>query len=211
MGSAKGLPIETPVKKIYIPNVFCAMITPVTQELWLSVMNYNPSCFRYNAKLPVENISWDHANEFCRRLSQSIGKNIRLLTEAEWEYICRSGTTTEYFFGEEWRSLQKYAWFDLNSMDKTHPVATKLPNPWGLYDVVGNVWEWCSDVWCSDYRDTPYGSSAQRNLADQPRRVIRGGAWDMDYYRCRSAYRSCESRELATSKIGFRIAFDCEL
>jgi|SRR5690554_6826568 len=209
MGSVKGLPIEIPVKRISISKPFFVLITPVTQELWVSIMNYNPSTFRGSESLPVEGVSWDQANEFCMKFSQLIGKEIRLLTEAEWEYVCRAGTRTEYFFGEEWHLLRDYAWFDYNSMDRTHPVATRLPNSWGLYDIVGNVWEWCSDIWCGDYGNAPCESLAKEGLADKSRRVLRGGAWDMDYYRCRSAYRSCEGREIATSKIGLRIALDC--
>lgn len=204
IGSINGLPIETPIQKITIKNTFYVMVTPVTQWLWVSVMKYNPSAFQGDDDLPLENVTWDEANEFCLRLSKLIEKKIRLLSEAEWEYVCRAGTKSEYFFGNEWNLLNEYAWFDLNSMDKTHLVAKKRPNPWGLYDIVGNVWEWCSDVWHSDYQ---YLTSCPMTSA-QSRRVLRGGAWNMDYFRCRSAYRSYESKDFSTSKIGFRVAYD---
>lgn len=209
MGSLNGLPLEQPVKEVSFKTPFYMAAVPVTQSLWTAVMNTQPSRFSYSDELPVENVSWNDAVIFCERLSSLVGKKMRLPSEAEWEYACRAGTTSEFFFGESVVSLRDYAWFDMNSNDQTHPVGLKQPNPWGLYDMVGNVWEWCADVWRSDYVSLPANGSPM--LAEdglRTRRVLRGGAWDMDSYRCRSAYRSYEGCDIATAKFGFRIV--CE-
>ena len=115
----------------------------------------NPSSFRNAPGLPVENVSWDQATAFCRRLSERSGRVVRLPSEAEWEYACRAGTPGEFFFGawgpfqddneiptEAREALCEYAWYDRNSRGRTWPVHLKRPNPWGLYDMLGNVWEW---------------------------------------------------------------------
>ena len=109
------------------------------------------------------------------------------------------------------RELCRFAWFDLNSRDRTHPVCQKDPNAWGFFDMIGNVWEWCADVWHSGYDSAPDdGSPWLDDAARQPRRCLRGGAWDMNAFRCRSSYRSFDHRELATNRFGFRIALDVE-
>jgi len=130
---------------------------PVTQEQWQAVMGTNPSKFKGN-KRPVEMVSWDMAREFCQKLSQKTGRNFRLPSEAEWEYACRAGTTTEYFFGDDEDDLDDYAWFEDNSNEQTHDVGGKKPNPWGLYDILGNVWEWCEDDWVDNLTSHPQDS-----------------------------------------------------
>jgi formylglycine-generating enzyme required for sulfatase activity len=168
---------------------------------------------------PVESVNWDEASEFCRRLSARVGCNVRLPSEAEWEYACRAGTVDDFFFAPDGaflddteippgivHLLHDCAWFDQNSSEATQPVGLKRPNPWGLHDMIGNVWEWCADVWHNDYTGAPNGGGAW--VADesrQPRRVLRGGAWDMNAFRCRSSYRSFDHRHFATSRIGFRL------
>lgn len=201
MGSDNGLPLETPVHKVEIDKDFYLASTPTTQRLWRSVMGNNPSHFQSGDLLPVENITWHEACEFCEKFGKSIGKIVRLSTEAEWEYSCRAGTTTEFYWGDESNATIDYAWFDLNSMDSTQPVGLKKPNNFGLYDMVGNVWEWCLDLWASDYSQDPVPSKIGK-------RSIRGGAWDMDVFRCRSAYRSSEGEEISTKKIGFRVVIE---
>ena len=105
------------------------------------------------------------------------------------------------------RSLQEYAWFEENSREETHPVGLKKPNPWGLFDIIGNLWEWCEDVWHSDYIGAPTDGSPWRSGADRrPRRCLRGGAWNMDAFRCRSTYRSWDRKDVATNRFGMRIA-----
>ena len=155
-------------------GAFSIGVYEVTQQQYEAVMGSNPSEFK-GANNPVENVSWDDAVAYCAKLSSlpaevAAGHMYRLPTEAEWEYACRAGTTTEYSFGDDEKDLGKYAWFKDNSEKKTHAVGEKLPNGWGLYDMHGNVWEWCSD-------------------AEGSNRVIRGGSWSFDAAYCRSAYR----------------------
>jgi len=205
MGSDQGLPIELPVHRVNIEKGFYLGARPVTQKLWQDVMGDNPSCFRTDDLLPVENITWHSACSFCSEFELLIGKTVRLPTEAEWEYSCRAGSTSEYYWGDESKFALDYAWFELNSMDSTQLVGLKKPNDWGLYDMAGNVWEWCLDSWVSDYSEE---SQIRKSLNKSERRVIRGGAWDMDVFRCRSAYRSNEGELIATKKIGFRVLIE---
>jgi formylglycine-generating enzyme required for sulfatase activity len=206
MGSANGLELERPPHRVTIGRPFRIGGVPVTQAQWRAVMGTDPSEFRGDDRLPVEGVSWDDATAFCAALSRLAGRTVRLPTEAEWEYACRAGTTTEFFFGEAEDALPEYAWFHLNSGGRTHPVGAKRPNPWGLFDMAGNVWEWCADVWHSDYTGAPADGSAWREREDQqPRRCLRGGSWNFDGFRCRSAYRSREWKEFATNHFGFRV------
>jgi formylglycine-generating enzyme required for sulfatase activity len=207
MGSSQGLPLETPVHTVSIERPFLLGKFPVTQGQWKALMPVNPSTFAGAGNLPVDNVSWEDAKLFCAKLAASCHREVRLPSESEWEYACRAGTTTEFFFGHDGSLLSDYAWFDLNSQEQTHPVGMKQPNPWGLYDMTGNVWEWCEDVWHSDYETGPHdGNPLLANAAGQPRRCLRGGAWNYDAFRCRSAYRSREWKHFATDHFGFRIA-----
>ena len=159
---------ERPQHKVRITRPFHLGIYPVTQEQYEAVMGTNPSWFSTTGKgaehikdkdtlsYPVESVSWDDAVEFCRRLSElpeekQAGRLYRLPTEAEWEYACRAGSTTRYYFGDDQSLLSEYAWFDDNSHRRTHPVGEKKPNSWGLYDMHGNNFEWCSDWYDMDY------------------------------------------------------------
>ena len=121
----------------------------VTQDQYEKVMGTNPSHFK-GAKNPVESVSWRDAQNFCKKLSATSGKTVRLPTEAEWEYACRAGTTTAYYFGESENVLADYAWFSSNANKTTHAVGEKKPNAWGLFDMHGNVFQWCQD-WYGTY------------------------------------------------------------
>jgi formylglycine-generating enzyme required for sulfatase activity len=177
----------------------------VTQEQYEKVMGATPSEFKGPQK-PVEQVSWDDAVEFCRKLSElpgekSTGYVYRLPTEAEWEYACRAGTTTEYSFGDSKSELGDYAWYDKNSGKTTHPVGGKKPNAWGLYDMHGNVFEWCHD-WYGDY---PSGSVTDpTGAASGSYRVARGGSWDLYSGHCRSANRSRSTPDDRFG-LGFRV------
>lgn len=203
-----------PLHSVTVKSFFMGKY-PVTQEQYQAIMGTNPSYFR-GAKLPVENVSWHDAVEFCRRLSQKTDKNYRLPSEAEWEYACRAGTQTKYYFGDFKRHLENYtwlgnyAWYGENSESKTHPVGQKRPNRFGLYDMHGNVWEWCSDHWHSSYDNAPTDGSSWETGADD-NRVRRGGSWYDNAVYCCSAARFWNSAGHCNKLYGFRVALSFPL
>jgi formylglycine-generating enzyme required for sulfatase activity len=160
MGSANGLPHapEGPEHLVEIQEFWMAD-SLVTAQQYQAVMDNDPSQFDGDPDLPVDSVNWIQACEFCSRVSASSGKVIRLQSEAEWEYACRAGSTTQYHFGDSAAELTKYAWFEDNSKGGTAPVRQKKPNAWGVYDIVGNVWEWCLDSWHSEYDGAPSNGS----------------------------------------------------
>ncbi len=178
---------ERPQHQVKV-NSFAIGKYPVTQAQYQAVMGTNPSLFQNNPQNPVEQVSWNDAQAFCQKLSQITGKTYRLPTEAEWEYACRAGTTTRYYFGDDANQLGDYAWYIGNSQDKTHPVGQKKPNAWGLYDMSGNVWEWCEDNWHDNYIGAPKDGSAWLTN-DNDYQIVRGGSWYSIPYFCRSAFR----------------------
>ncbi len=138
-------------------------------------------------------------------MSRITGKTYRLPTEAEWEYACRAGTTTRFYFGDDANQLGDYAWYDGNSQNTTHPVGQKKPNAWGLYDMSGNVWESCEDNWHDNYKNAPKDGSAWL-IKDNYSQILRGGSWYNDPVNCRSAYRNDDDRrDNINSNIGFRV------
>lgn len=183
----------------------------VTQGEYLAVMGINPSHYTGDTNLPVEMVSWYDATNYCWTLTQReraagrIGTTsvYRLPTEAEWEYACRAWTSTRFSFGDDAANLTNYAWDVDNSDDTTHPVGQKLPNPWGLYDMHGNVWEWCQDRW-SLY--LPGGTAIDpQGPASSEHCVIRGGAFHFDYSYCRSPHRENVRPETFLTDLGFRV------
>jgi formylglycine-generating enzyme required for sulfatase activity len=182
--------------RVSITKPFYLGVTEVTQEQYQKVMGTNPSYFK-RPQGPVERVSWAAAVEFCGKLSampaeKTAGHVYRLPTEAEWEYACRSGTTTAYSFGDDASRLGDYGWLNENSVSSTHPVGEKKPNAWGLYDMHGNVWEWCQDRY--------YGGATSGSL-----RVYRGGSWLGIARYCRSANRLRNTPEYRDSSLGFRV------
>lgn len=186
----------------------------VTQSQFEKVMGFNPSGFRGNkqhldsSSLPVESISWYHAHTFCLFLSslpeeKEAGRVYRLPTEAQWEYACRAGSTSAYCYGDDSSMLDLYAWHGNNSSASTHPVGTKRPNAWGLYDMHGNVLEWCAD-WYAPY---PNGTcSDPKGPATGYGRVFRGGSFDLCPQMCGSAFRSMNHPTYRMHNLGFRVA-----
>jgi hypothetical protein len=167
-------------------------------------MGNSPSSFKDNPKNPVESVSWNDAQAFCQKLSEKTGKKYRLPSEAEWEYACRAGSQTRYYFGDNAELLGQYAWYRYNSASKTHPVGQKKPNNWGLYDMHGNVWEWCEDGWHENYQNAPKDCSAWNdNHSQTNRRVLRGGSWYYSLRYCRSACRRSFGSRI--NSYGFRI------
>jgi formylglycine-generating enzyme required for sulfatase activity len=200
---------EGPRHEVTISKAFHIGAYDVTQEQYERIMGTNPSQFK-GAQNPVENVSWDDAAEFCKKLSQATGKTVRLPTEAQWEYACRAGSKTRFSYGDDpdYANLGDYAWYNANSESKTHPVGQKKPNAWGLYDVHGNVWQWCSDWYADSYANAnntnPEGPGTGSN------RVLRGGSWDYTPQRCRSALRYWFAPDFRSTLFGFRVVVDSE-
>lgn len=197
-------------RSVTLKRPFLVGITEVTQSQYEAVMGMNPARFQ-GANRPVEKVSWDNANEFCRRLSalpaeKSAGRVYRLLREDEWEFACRAGSTTAYSFGEDVSQADRYAWFKDNSGGQTHVVAEKLPNDWGLFDMHGNVFEWCEIEPAGDHRFLTVDS---KGLQESFGQVYRGGAWINLPDRIRSASRSVYKTTLRYHYLGFRVAIDC--
>jgi len=178
---------------------------PITQKQYQAVMRKNPSNFQEDVNCPVENLSWHDAVAFCQKLSQTTGQKVKLPSEAQWEYACRAGSKTKYCFGDNADQLGNYAWYDQNSESKTHPVGEKSPNAWGLHDMHGNVWEWCEDVWHSNYSGAPNDGTAWLNGGEQNKRALRGGSWNLIGIYCRSAYRGRNEADSEDYSIGFRV------
>ncbi|MEQ8168685.1 MAG: formylglycine-generating enzyme family protein [Candidatus Eremiobacterota bacterium] len=200
MGSNNGKNDEKPVHRVTLNSFYIGRYEVTNREYSV----YNPGHKGYSSKpdCPVECVSWNDATDYCKWLSKNTGKNYRLPTEAEWEYACRGGTTTEYYWGDNMDD--SYCWYINNSSGKIHPVGKKKPNPLGLYDMSGNVWEWCSDWYDVNY----YSISPSTNpTGSVPRslRVSRGGSWDNNAETCRSANRFGGSQTNRDSYLGFRL------
>jgi len=194
--------IEGPQHEVTLSKPFYMGVTEVTQAQYEAVMGTNPSNFK-GATNPVETVSRKDAAEFCKKLSEKTRQTVRLPTEAEWEYACRAGTATAFSFGDADSALGDYAWYDANRGSTTHhPVGQKKPNAWGLFDMHGNVWEWCAD-WRGDY---PNGAATDpQGPASGTSRVLRGGAWSTPPDPCRSADRYSYARGDRYYYFGFRV------
>jgi len=205
---------EGPRHEVTIPNGFWLGQTPVTQAFYQAVIGQNPSRFQGDTQRPVEKVNWDDVVAFCDRLNQLLSElgdlHARLPSEAEWEYACRAGTTEALYNGKELTSesgacpnLEELAWYGANSGNTTHPVAQKRPNDWGLHDMLGNVWEWCEDVWHDNYTGAPTDGSAW--AGDGRDRVSRGGGWLSNARYCRCACRRRRGPGLRFVFLGFRL------
>jgi len=189
---------EKPPHEVTVPAFYIGKFQ-VTQAQWKAVMGNDPSQFKGD-DLPVETVSWEEAKEFCKNLAQITNRLIVLPTEVEWEYACRAGTTGDYA-----GKLEEMAWCISNSESKTHPVGQKKSNDFGLYDMHGNVWEWCEDVWHDSYKGAPRDGSAWLGGGDSSLRVVRGGSWINFQDYCRSAHRNWFEPGNRYSLIGFRV------
>jgi formylglycine-generating enzyme required for sulfatase activity len=196
---------ESPQHEVTLSKPFYMGVTEVTQIQYEAIMGTNPSKFKGPAN-PVEMVFWNDATEFCKKLSEKTRQAVRLPTEAEWEYACRAGTAMAFSFGDAESAVGDYAWHDGNSGYTTHPVGQKKPNAWGLYDMHGNVWEWCAD-WYGDYASGAV--TDPQGPASGEHRVLRGGSWD--YYgsegpgNCRAAIRTGCCLDDRTNYYGFRV------
>ncbi len=216
MGSRDGADDEAPVHEVQVTG-FLMDVQEVTQQNFQTLMGTNPSKFKSPGH-PVEQLGWYSAIKYCnmRSLRESFtpcydletgacnldANGYRLPTEAEWEYACRAGSTDSYSFGNDERQLGAHAWYEANAGGTTQPVKQKTPNAWGLYDMHGNVWEWCQDL----YSPTFYQSDSVAdpcNAEDGEQRVLRGGGWDSTPEFCRSAARYSEDPGLADVCFGY--------
>jgi formylglycine-generating enzyme required for sulfatase activity len=211
-------PHEVAVSPFYIDKHL------VTQEQYQKLMGDNPSRWK-GSKNPVEQVRWSDAVKFCNARSRLEGlqpcydletwqcnfeaNGYRLPTEAEWEYACRAGTQTAYFFANDASKLGDYGWFDKNSGGHPQPVGQKRPNAWGLYDMIGNVWQWCNDFYKVDYyQESPQGDP--RGPKEGENKVVRGGAWKFSGDNCRSGYRYNEAPGYVDVCFGYDIyGFRC--
>ena len=205
MGSEKGHVNEKPVHKVTITKPFFLGKFEVTQEQWQAVMGTNPSRFK-GPKRPVESVSWDDCQIFLKKLTEKMpGRKFGLPAEAQWEHACRAGTATELYYGDNPSGMIDYAWWADNTSE-TRPVGEKKPNAWGLYDMYGNVWEWCADWWAE------YTASEAINPAGPASgscRVLRGGAWSSPVEICHSASRIIYFAPGYRHRIaGFRVALE---
>ena len=206
MGSEASGSDEKPVHSVTFAEPFYIGKYAITQEQWQAVTGSNPSGFP-DPRNPVEQVSWNACQDFLKKLNDKTGRMFALPSEAEWEYACRAGSTTEYCFGDAESGLGEYAWHDSNSGDTTHPVGQKKPNAWGLYDTHGNVWEWCEDVSHGSYEGAPADGSAWLQGGDHGVRVLRGGSWGLNPGYCRSAHRLRAAPMDAWYRYGVRVVF----
>ncbi len=192
---------EKPIHRVTVAPFYLGKFQ-VTQAQWLAVMGgENPSRFKGD-DLPVERVSWEDAVRFCETLSAQTGRVFRLPSEAEWEYACRAGSSGKWCFGDDEKLLKQYAWYDENSGSKTHPVGQKRANEFGLFDMHGNVWEWCAD-WYGDYASSNQTDSSGPTTGKS--RVLRGGSWYNYSRNCRSAVRVNYSPGYRLVNVGFRV------
>ncbi len=218
MGNARGGADEKPVHKVKV-SAFYMDTHLVTQQQYERLMRENPARWK-NPQNPVEEVRWSDAVRYLNARSRAEGlepcydlrtwtcdftaNGYRLPTEAEWEYACRAGTKTLYFFGDEASKLGLFAWFKANSGGRPRPVGTKLPNPWGLYDILGNVWEWCNDLYQPDYyKESPAVNPKGPSKGNA--RVLRGGCWDSEAKHCTSSYRHKADPGYADACFGYDI------
>lgn len=203
---------ERPQHEARIAKPFRMGVYPVTQEQWRTLMGSEPWKAKKHApegpRRPATGVNWHDAVEFCRILSEAAGQTARLPTETEWEYACRAGTTTRYSFGDNASQLDVYAWFDRNTVatgeEGIRDVGQKRPNPWALYDMHGNVWEWCQD----EYAPYSVPAGTVPAVLSRSARVLRGGSVGQEARMCRSTARLALAPETRTTSTGFRIAVE---
>ncbi len=204
---------EGPIHRVRITQPFCLGALEVTQREWETVMGTQPwsgkKFARQGKNYPVAYVSWEDAVAFCKKLSAMEGKQYRLPTEAEWEYACRAGTSSAYCFGDDTTMLTEYAWLKDNAEEAdqqyAHRVGQKRANAWGLYDMHGNVSEWCRDYYDGEY----YANSPVKDPpgpGERPLRVVRGGSWKHSSGDCRSGTRYGQLPHYGAGHLGFRVA-----
>ncbi len=208
MGSNDGDADEKPVHQVTLSTFYIGE-TEVTQELWLAVMGKNRSKFK-GTKRPVEKVSWDDCQEFVQKLNVLTGKTFRLPTEAEWEYAARGGNRSKGYTYSGSDVIDNVAWYEDNSGDQTHEVATKQPNELGIYDMSGNVVEWVQDragLWKGPKKYEPIPQTNPQGPSSGSDRVYRGGGWDGSAGYCRVSDRGSVTPSIRVSNLGLRLAY----
>lgn len=209
MGAENGWDNERPVHRVRLTRGFWLGETEVTQATWRRVMGSNPSRFKGCPACPVEMVSWEDCQAFVRRLNERypVGGGLvwRLPYEAEWEYACRAGTRGDYYGGDGERRLAELGWYEANNNVRPRPVKRKQPNGWGLYDMHGNVAEWCADWYGGDYyRSSPAEDPRGPEVGDA--HVLRGGSWCESARYCRAAARTPAALKFREEGSGLRVA-----
>lgn len=212
MGSGEdpGHGEERPRHRVTIPRAFWMGRTEVTQAQWTAVAPEPGSKFKGEDQ-PVDSVTWDEAVAFLAKLNTRLGlplnRGFRLPSEAEWEYACRAGTATAFSFGDGGSGLPAHGWYSGNADGRSHPVAGLKPNPWGLFDMHGNVWEWCQDAWNSTYQGAPTDGGAWLAGGGMfgNKHVLRGGAWYVNDHWCDSPARAKVTPDLRFGTTGFRV------
>jgi len=206
MGSADGLEDERPAHTVTISRSFYLGRCEVTQQQWEAVMGSNPAAFP-GPQNPVESVGWSDCRAFLRKLNEKFaasGAKFDLPSEAQWEYACRAGGQGKFSFGDEENQLEDHAWFRGNAASHTHPAGAKKPNAWGLYDMHGNVCEWCSDWYANDYyRQSPAADPA--GASSSYHHTIRGGCFDDTASNCRVSYRNMNDPSDRNHNVGLRV------
>jgi len=202
---------EGPPREVTMAGPFQIAKYEVPQNLYEALIGKNPSRWK-GPRNSVEMVSQEEAREFCRRATAQMraarlikaNQEIRLPTEAEWEYCARAGTTTTYSFGDEVDKLNDHAWSTHNAAGNDPPVGVKKPNPWGLYDIHGYLWEWCADPWHATYNDAPKRGTAWTKDGDEKQAVLRGGSWKDKAERLTSTARRSAPQETRDDAVGLR-------
>jgi formylglycine-generating enzyme required for sulfatase activity len=211
MGRDGGEKEELPAHSVTFDHGFSIAKYEVPQNLWTAVMGENPSRWK-GARNSVEMLSFAEAQDFCRKATDlmrtakliAANETIRLPSEAEWEYAARAGTKSLYSFGDDRTELGKYGWSTENAAGNDPPVGAKQPNPWGLYDVHGYLWEWCLDPWHPDYRGAPVDGSTWEAGGDKSLGVARGGSWKNTGDKLTSSHRQSFPRDARDDALGLR-------
>lgn len=197
---------ETPVHKVRLNDYYIGE-TEVTQELWIAIMDYNPSWNQNNLLYPMQCASWESCQEFVNKLSIATGYTFRLPTEAEWEYAARGGNSSKKFKYAGSNDIDNVAWYSNNSGDAVHEVAAKEPNELGIYDMSGNVWEWCQD-WYGEYGT--YGSNNPTGPSSGSFKIFRGGAYTEVKENCRTTTRAFNKPDFTYGYLGLRLAMNID-
>ncbi len=200
---------DAPLHEVIFPKPFLMACLEVTQAQWTAVMGSNPSFYKDPIR-PVENVSWNDVQTFISKLNNHDPEvTYRLPTEAEWEYAARAGSSTRFCFGDDVAQLDQYAWTRRNSGKKHHPVGTLKPNKWGLYDMHGNVWEWCSDYYAKDAY-LSHDATAPKGPSHGSERVYRGGSFHYAPQYSQSGWRLRFRPDYKSIFIGFRLVMERE-